>query len=134
MVDDNKRLLLELSQAAHTGINALQAVMPEVKNGRMRRQLNHQLLQYQSFAGETGYSQKGHMADGISKFSAKMQAKMNPTPSHIASMMMQGSEMGIIKMQKAYNRCPLARQETKRLAKDMMQFAQNTIDAYRPFL
>ncbi len=134
MTNENTELLRALSLTAHTGLNAMRSVLPEVKNPRMRRQLKHQIGAYESFAQQSGISRPGSMASKMAKMSIRAQARMNPSPSHIASMMMQGSEMGIIKMQKALNHNPHASQDAKTLAKNMIRFEENTINAYRPFL
>lgn len=133
-MSDTIRLLNQLSQTAETGINALTAVIPMVKNNRMKRQLVHQLTAYKDFAEQTGIKAKGTMAGTLSKLNLKAQSGLNPTPSHIAQMMMQGSGMGLIKTQKAVNHNKNASKNVKELANRMLEFEQNTIDAYRSFL
>ena len=133
-MNDTIKLLNELSVTANTGINALTAVLPQVKNQRMKNQLRHQLSSYKHFANETGIESKGGMAGGISRLNAKIQTRLNSTPSHIAQMMMQGTEMGIIKTQKALNHNKYANENSKKLAKEMLEFEQNTIDSYRSYL
>lgn len=133
-MNDNIKLLSELSVAANTGINALNTVIPEVKNHRMKNKLNAQLNAYKDFASRTGIPKKGGMAYSLSKLTIKIQTKLNPSPSHLAQMMMQGTEMGLIKTQKAINHNRRASDYAKNLAYDMLEFEQNSIDDFRSFL
>ena len=133
-MNENQQLLKDISNTANTGIDAISSLLPEVKNARMQNTLLNQLHHYREFAGRTGAQQKKSLIHTAAKMSMKIQTKMNPSPSHIASMMMQGSEMGIIKLQKSLNHHPTASRRARDLADERIRFQQKTIDAYKPFL
>lgn len=133
-MNENQALLKDISNAAATGMDAISSILPEVKNSRMQNTLLNQLHRYREFAGRSGVKQKKSLMNTAAKINIKVQTKMNHSPSRIASMMMQGSEMGIIKLQKSLNHHPAASKNARALADEMIRFEQKTIDAYKPFL
>ncbi len=141
MTDDQK-LLKEINKTAETGLSALQALIPSVKKTPIKHTLKNQVKRYQQFDKRVRSAlrdqnmpyETGGMLSQLNRLNIKMQARINPSPSHIASMMIQGSDMGIIALQKARNHTPNARYEHKQLADEMLEFEKKSLDAYKKFL
>lgn len=133
-MNENQQLLKDISATASTGMDAISSLLPEVTSKKMQNTLLNQLDHYRQFSEKSGTHPKKSLMHSMAKMSIKMQTKMNPSSSHIASMMIQGSEMGIIKLQKSLNHHPNASKHTRDLAEEMIQYEQKTIDAYKPFL
>lgn len=133
-MNDDKNLLFNISSATNLAINSLDAIAPEVKNSKMKKEMDSQLEIYKNFANKAGFFRKGLLADNLVKMNVKVRAKMNPSDSHLASMIMKNREMGLISVQKALNNSPNADIQTLSLAREVMRFEENTIDSYRPYL
>lgn len=142
-MNDTEKLLSAIHKTANMGIDSLNALIPETQDSSIKRTLRSQLDSYSNFLDEAGSGlilngQEPKQTNAVNKLmldmNVKLNAKINQSPSHIAEMMIQGTNMGIIDVQKALNQAPNANRESKSLAKDMLEFEQNTVDAYKKFL
>lgn len=142
-MNDTEKLLSAVHKTANMGMESLNALIPETQDSSIKRTLRSQLDSYSSFLDEAGSGlllrgqepkQQGVVNKLMLDMNVKMNAKINQSPSHIAEMMIQGSNMGIIEVQKALNHAPEAAKEAKSLAKDLLEFEQNSVDAYKKFL
>lgn len=142
-MNDTEKLLSAVHKTASMGMESLNALIPETQDSSIKRTLRSQLDSYSSFLDEAGSGlllrgqepkQQGVVNKLMLDMNVKMNAKINQSPSHIAEMMIQGSNMGIIEVQKALNHAPEAAKEAKSLAKDLLEFEQNSVDAYKKFL
>ena len=64
----------------------------------------------------------------------QMNSLIDKTPSHIASMLIEGSTMGIIKGEKSKNRNPEASKETLNLQEQLIELGQNFINELKKYL
>lgn len=64
----------------------------------------------------------------------QMNSLIDKTPSHIASMLIEGSTMGIIKGEKSKNRNPEASKETLQLQEQLIELGQNFINELKKYL
>ena len=59
---------------------------------------------------------------------------MNSTTSHLAEMMIRGSNMGMTSLWKVMNHTPEAGEKTVSLAKELMDFEENNIKELKKYL
>lgn len=64
----------------------------------------------------------------------QMNSLIDKTPSHIASMLIEGSTMGIIKGEKSKNRNPEASGATLKLQEQLIELGQNFIHELKKYL
>lgn len=142
IMTDDQKLLKEINKTAVTGLSALNALLPVVKKTPIKQTLTDQIQRYEIFhqkakdalESQNMPEESNGMLNQLNKMNIKMQARMNSTPTHIASMMIQGSDMGVIALQKARNHTPNANYEHKKLADEMLDFEKETIEAYKKYL
>lgn len=141
MTDDYK-LLREVSKNAATAVDAMNSLLPILEEGEIKSSIQKhkndasQLQKQASRAlNQNGFPrQKKSVISQLNKWNIKMQASLNRRPTHIASMMIQGMDMGIISLQKIRNHTPHAGYQNKALADNLLQFEQNTIEHYKQYL
>ena len=66
--------------------------------------------------------------------SIQMNTLANSTPEHLAEMMIQGTTMGIIDIQKRLNELPQADSDSRKLAEDFLKGEQQNIDELKKLL
>ncbi len=121
------------------------ALMPKVKNDKLRAEMTEQLGEYEQFATKAKklIQKKGEEAkeeSPLSKWMAKMGITMNTladsTSSHIAEMMIQGSTMNITdllrKIHESEEEC--GGREELSLARDIVTFEEKNIEKMKAFL
>lgn len=141
-MNDSQKLLKEISKATQMSLGALDALIPEVKSSPIKETLKSQRQTYASYNHRVNDAMKSAgirpdptgIGQRLNQMNIKMQTKMNSSSERIASMMIQGSDMGIIALQRARNHTPTAHRSVKYLADEIIRFEQNTIDAYKPYL
>ena len=129
----------EIYKTASMGEHATESMLAYSQSAGIKRSLTSQLNQYRNFkrkieSGNQIPQATSSMKDRMLKMGVKMNLMMDSTPSHMAKMMIQGSNMGIIDLQSALNQHPEAPKEQKQLAQDMISFEQQTIEAYKKYL
>lgn len=137
----NHELCDEIYKTIKMGKNATEALLSEVNHSGLRRTLHSQWNTYQNYGKRLASLQQPVNKQAptpwmqkMLQYSAKMNARRDPSPNHIAKMMIKGSNMGVIDLQSALNHHPEAVPEAKQLASDIIDFQQNTINAYKQFL
>ncbi len=105
-------LLNEIYQAGVMGTESISLVLPKVKSPRFRTDLQHQNDQYQSIAQEAdaALNQMGKCPQELSPAQRAMlrmgvcaNTLCNRETSHLAELMIQGSNMGILALTKVLN-------------------------------
>ena len=141
MNTQNVNLLNQLYKNADMGASSLKALIPEVTDATMRDKLNFQLKNYKQVKAETQLLEMGispKEQSGLAKAMADISVKLNTfkdrSASHISEMMIEGSNMGIIELNKALNQNPQADDQIKQQANELMQFEQNSINDLKTWL
>jgi hypothetical protein len=147
-------LLQEVYKGAAMGSDALTQLMPKVDNPRLRSDLQTQLQQYQSTAAEAERQLKilnkcPQPLPGYEKAmlwgALKGQTLVNKETSHLAEMVIQGSNMGIINLTKVLNSYTSAgplevgaaaerRKQARSLAQQAITNEQNSIARLKSYL
>ena len=136
-------LLNYVYQNAEMGKETIPKLTRMVEDVRFREVLEDQLAEYQDIfnKAESRIKERNQQAKGVStmeRVSATTMLNLNTlldkSNTHIAEMMLQGSNMGVIDITKKLKECPDADQETKRLADRLLKMEQRNMDELKAFL
>lgn len=143
MKKQDEVILREIQKGANTGLLAIDAIMTNVKDKNMLRELSKQSMMYSDFYEratgrlesdkERSYkntdSKKIMMRTGII-----MRTMMDHSNSHVAELMIKGTNMGLTDMYKVMNHNKNASKNIHDLAKDMMDMEEKCITTLRDYL
>ena len=147
-------LLQEVYKGAVMGSDALNQILPKVENPGLKGDLQTQLQGYQSTAAEAERQLKAmnkcpQPLPGVEKAmlwgAVTGQTLVNKETSHLAEMVIQGSNMGIVNLTKVLNSYPAAgpleagaaaerRRQARTLAQQAITNEQNSITRLKPYL
>ena len=125
------------------GADAIINLLPKVKNDALRSDMTMQLDGYEKYAAraEEALMLRGVKAKEenlLTRLSARagMAAKtmMDSTTSHIAEMMIDGSNMGITDATKLLNNYDTKDDEAVRLARDVVRFEEHNLEMMKRYL
>ena len=142
-MNDNARLLNFVYQNAQMGVDSIRQLMGIVENKELKEHLKTQFQGYEEFRDtsrqmleENGYDEKEISA--FSKISSylmiNMQLLTDKSTTHIAEMMIQGSNMGVIDAIKNLNECEDAEQEVRNLMEKLQKFEEHNMEKLKEFL
>ena len=142
-MNDNARLLNFVYQNAQMGVDSIRQLMGIVENKELKEHLKAQFQGYEEFQDtarrmleENGFDEKEISA--FSKISTylmiNMQLLTDKSTAHIAEMMIQGSNMGVIDAIKNLNDCEDAEQEVRNLMPKLHKSEEHSIDKLKEFL
>lgn len=136
-------LLNFVYQNAEMGKETIPKLAKMVENTEFRRVMESQLSEYQTIynTAEEKIKKSNQEAKGVGtmeKISAYTMLNLNTlldkSSSHIAEMMMQGSNMGIIDITKKLKECPDAEPDTIRLAQKLLKTEEHNLEEVKEFL
>lgn len=138
-------MLEEIYKNAKMGAEALLSLLPKVADSNMRRDLTAQLDGYEGYAkqAEQYLCEQGKEAKDAGVWQ-KMTAKvgigvntlMDSDTSHLAEMVIEGSNMNItasVKLLREYENCRVS-EKALRLCRDMIDFEQRNVDRMQNYL
>ena len=142
-MNDNARLLNFVYQNAQMGVDSIRQLMGIVENKELKEHLKTQFQGYEEFRNtarqmleENGFDEKEISA--FSKISTylmiNMQLLTDKSATHIAEMMIQGSNMGVIDAIKNLNECEDAEQDIRNLMEKLQKFEEHNIEKLKEFL
>ena len=142
-MNDNARLLNFVYQNAQMGVDSIRQLMGIVENKELKEHLKTQFQGYEEFQNtarqmleENGFDEKEISA--FSKISTylmiNMQLLTDKSATHIAEMMIQGSNMGVIDAIKNLNECEDAEQDIRDLWEKLQKFEEHNIEKLKEFL
>lgn len=143
MKDDKNLILRELYRTSKMGMEAAEIILPKVKNRNLRTRIAEQDRHYIRTMEKTRelLSKEGEermprnkASERMLRSSIRMNTMFNSVPGHIAEMMVQGTVMGIISMNKALNNSPDDSLANKMLAEEFLKNEEKNIDALKQYL
>ena len=139
----NLTILNEISKAAKMGMESISFVMQKVGDEKMKENLSMQYSEYGKIADRVNTEfEKYEEVPDESPFVAKMMSYIgtelntikDKSNSHIAEIMIQGGNMGIIECQKLLNHNPQADEHVKNILNDFVSMQNNNIEKMKVFL
>ena len=127
------------------GADSIINLLPKVEDGRLKSDMSVQLSGYEKFATRARdelkkmgveAEEKGFMTKTMAKVGMEFNTMMDTSISHIAEMMIQGSNMGIIEMNKCINTCARYGCEDGAvgLAREIVEFEEKNLERMKKYL
>lgn len=141
--EDTIYLLKECNAGVKMAVKSFDEVMDRVKDLKMREQLEESRKKHQEIESKTesrlqeyGSEDKepNKMATAMSWMKINMKLAVEPTDSEIASLMIDGCNMGIQSISRYLNKYPSANEEVKSMVDDVVKLEQKLMDELRFYL
>ncbi len=142
-MNPNEELLNGIYQNAEMGKETIARLIKETNDVAFRKVMENQLTEYQEIFDQSQKQmqerhQKPEGLTGMEKAATYMALKMNTftdkTSSHMAEMLIQGSTMGTVDMQKQLNKCEKADADVRRLGERLLKTEQRNIEQMQQYL
>ncbi len=139
----SNKLYDALYQNAEMGTSSIKQIFPKVSDTKLKNELRKQLSNYRTQENAVLGSMKVYnnkpqplsaMAKTMSKVGICLNCAKDKSTEHIAEMLIQGTNMGIIKINKALNHTVTASPKLVQEAKDMLTKEQAYIDNLKGYL
>lgn len=142
-MNGNAELLNFIYQNSQMGVDTLDQLTGMVEDGEFKKHLESQYNEYQeihtaakSLLNENGYDEKGlRTFEKIKTYlMINMETMTNKTPSHIAEMLIIGSNMGVIDAVKNIKRYTGAEKKIIDLMEKLLKIEEENIQQLKKFL
>ena len=142
-MNGNAELLNFIYQNSQMGVEALDKLISVSKDNNFNKCLQSQLRGYELInskaknkLNENGYDEKGigTFVKVQSYIMINIQTMMDKTPSHLAEMLITGSNMGVIDAIKNIRKYKNAESSILKLMDELKQFEENNINQLKEFL
>ena len=131
-------------QNSQMGVETLNQLLPMIDNEAVKKRIEAQLKEYKQVHEEAkdllnrhGYDEKGigALEKIMTYLMIDMKTLMDKSSSHIAEMLIQGSNMGIIDAVKRINQYEKeAEKEVTALMKRLLKFEENNVERLKDAL
>lgn len=139
----NLTILNEINKGSKIGMDNISYIIKKVGDEQMKKDLTFQYSEYGKIVDKvnTAFEEYGEIPD-VNPITQKMfgwtgvelNTLTDKSNSHIAEMMIQGGNMGIIECQKLLNHNPGADEKVKNILNDFMTMQTNNIAKMKTFL
>lgn len=133
----------EIQKNAEMGIKAIDMIADKVHDAELSRQITRQAMKYSEIRNKAvdkllsenaDLYRSTYMQDMMLATGVHSNTMFNTSTSHIAEMMIQGSNRGLTHMWKSLNHNKLADSTSVEFAKELMDFEEKNIERLKPFL
>lgn len=142
-MDGREKILSAIVQNAEMGTSSIKKVFPNVRNTALKNELRHQLSEYEQQANTVNtqianlHANVKHvspMTKTMGSIGIKCKLAQDNSTGHIAQMLVQGTNMGIIKINQALNSATDASPKVISQAKDLLNNEQHYLDRMKNYL
>ena len=142
-MDQNAELLNFVYQNAQMGVETIHQILKVTEHEVLKKQLESQLKEYEGFQTEAGklLEENGYDEKGLNSFEkirtylmVNIQTMADRTTSHIAQMMMIGSNMGIIQAIKNLRKYENVQKGVKNLMERLQKKEEENLESMKAFL
>lgn len=143
MKKDDVKVLQEVQKNAGMGMKAIHTICQKVYDDDLAVQISRQGMKYSDIYNkatdkllqekEKTYQTSGWQ-DIMLKGAIRSNTMLNTSTSHIAEMMIQGSNRGLTDMWKIINHNENAGNASMEVAKELMDFEEKNIEQLKKFL
>lgn len=139
----NLTILNEINKAAKMGMDSISYLSEKIGNEEMRENLSAQYSGYDTIVKKVNqqFEKYGEIPDdtplkdkAMSWMGIQMNTISDKSNSHIAEMLIQGGNMGIVECQKLINHNPKADNEVKNILNQFMDFQKENIEKMKEYL
>lgn len=141
--EDTICLLKECNAGVKMAVKSFDEVMDRIKSLEMRQQLEESRSKHKEIEEKTesrlndyGEEDKepSKMATAMAWMKINVKYATEPTDSEIASLMIDGCNMGIQSISRYFNKYPAADEEVKKMVDDIVKLEQKLMDELRFYL
>lgn len=142
-MNGNAELLNFVYQNAEMGVNTMKQIIDLVEEDGMKEHLRNQLVTYEDYQqearkllNENGYDEKGIGAlDRLKTYlMINMQTMTDSSPSHIAKMLIIGSNMGIVEATQNLKKYEHADKSAVRLMEQLLKAEEKNVQELKKYL
>lgn len=139
----NLTILNETAKAAKMGMDSITYLSEKVGDKEMRTNLSTQYNGYENILQkvDTQFEKYGEIPDDSSLGSKMMlwtgiqfNTITDKSNSHVAEIMIQGNNMGVVECQKLLNHNPKAEEPVKNILNEFITFQNNNVEKMKEFL
>ncbi len=143
MNKDDSAVLRSIQKNTEMAMKAIETIGPKVEEKNLESLLEKNQKQYQDIYRNvvTDLEAGGRKPEKASALDQMMlvggittNTLLNTSTSHIAELMIKGSNMGILDLTKTLNHHPNAGREAKRLADRLLDMENENLEAYKKYL
>ena len=143
MKSDDVRVLQEVQRNTKMAMKAIDAISNKIYDDDLSMQVARESMKYADIYNQAtdrlldgkaaSYKETGFQ-DMMVKGGVKANTMLNTSTSHIAEMMIQGSNRGLTSMWKAINHHENAGNVSMEIAKELMDFEEKNIERLKQYL
>lgn len=142
-MNNNVEFLNYVSKNAEMGSTSIKDLINVVEDENFKEILRNQIDEYEKIYEEANqlldnYNEEQKETNPLQKFTSYIMIKMNlltnKSTSHIAEMMMKGSNMGIIDIEKKLNSFDNLDKNVNYLGEKLLKIEENNIEQLKPYL
>lgn len=139
----NLTILNETAKAAKMGMDSITYLSEKVGDKIMKTNLSTQYNGYENILQkvDTQFEKYGEIPDDSSLGSKMMlwtgiqfNTITDKSNSHVAEIMIQGNNMGVVECQKLLNHNPKAEEPVKQILNEFITFQNNNVEKMKEFL
>lgn len=143
MKQDDITILREIQRNTQMAMTTIDTLLDKTSDDDFTLKLSRQSLGYARIHNdaverlieeESGTYRSNQIADFMLRSSVHMGTMLNVSTSHMAEMMIQGSNKGMTSMYKAVKHNTLAQDRSVELAQELMDFEAKNIEQLKDFL
>lgn len=140
---DTCQLLKECNSGIKMAVDALEEVLPNVKNEDLKKKLTSCLKEHKKLGDETHAlllqnhapdEEPSMMAKSMSWIKTNLKMSVNPGDDTIANLISTGCDMGVRTLNKYLNECSNASAQAKTLVKKVIQSEESLSVDMRAYL
>ena len=133
----------EIQRNTEMAMKAIDTIADKVYDDQLARQISRQSLKYselhneamrQLIAAKAEPYHGTYFSDMMLKTGIHYNTMLNTSTSHIAELMIKGSNNGVLEMQKVLNRNREAGEKPEALAKQLLDFEAKNIERLKKYL
>lgn len=144
MENKDVKIVNYIMQNCEMGISSLKKLREMLESNEMQQELSEELKSYKSIydkASRVNENLHGErtpvnmMQKLMAKMGVTMNMMMDKSDSHIAEMLIQGTNMGIIELNKILNSNPdYSNEEILSILKELLEFEERRINKLKAYL
>lgn len=143
MKQDDITILREIQKNTQMAMTTIDTLLDKTEDSEFTMSLSKQSLGYAKIHNDaveklveeqSGTYRTNQIADIMLRGSVHMGTLTNVSTSHLADMMIQGSNRGLTNMYKVVKHNAMAQDMSVELAKELMDFEENCIEKLKEYL
>lgn len=143
MKKDDKQVLREVQKNSQMAMQAIDSISSRIYDDSLSAQVTRDSMRYAELYNRAteellrgkaeSYKETGYQ-EMMLRGAIKANTMMNSSTSHIAQMLIQGTNRGLTDMWKIMNHSENAGNRTVELAKELMDFEEKSIEKLKEYL